>query len=520
MADDDVEYALKNGSIIQDTYEILEPIGQGGMGSAYKARHIAMGHLVAVKVVNPNLTKDKRTLDLFKREANLLRELSQADPENAIVKIETLLQDAGGAYYLIMEYVDGHPLSHYTKLGAKLRDDDLLKFANRMIKALATIHSKNIIHRDISPDNIMVPNENILASKILDFGVATDTLFGEKSIIGDTFAGKLGYASPEQMGLFGGEVTAKSDLYSLGLVLLSTAGLKGPATADISAAVELRKQDYNLSGSKLSAKARSTIEALLKADPKDRHIFAQTGTDIATGSDDADITFSDGNEPAKNRNPLLFAAAAGAILVLGLVVSQFMISTPPQITDASVPEVQQTTAELATPDVADLGSPKVEFPTPSAPTETEQPADAGTDSLGQSSNIAKIAKKIFLPDAKNPKPDTNQTSTAPAKTAKAEPNSALPDPFNGIMILIDLGGRDNLRQARSALERVSLNTQYVKKQRARSLFMLARMHDPRFHSNKTSPDAEPMPAKALQYYNAAQKLGVKGLEPDVKRLGG
>lgn len=190
-----------------------------------------------------------------------------------------------------------------------------------------------------------------------------------------------------------------------------------------------------------------------------------------------------------------------------------MVSTPPQLTDASVSEVQQKTAELATPDVADLGSSKVELPTPSSPNDTEQPADAGSDSLGQSSSIAKIAKKIFLPDAKNPKPDVNQTSTAPAKTAKAETNSSLPDPFNGIMILIDLGGRDNLRQARSALERVSLNTQYVKKQRAR-------MHDPRFHSNKTSPDADPMPAKALQYYNAAQKLGVKGLEPDVKRLGG
>lgn len=218
--------------------------------------------------------------------------------------------------------------------------------------------------------------------------------------------------------------------------------------------------------------------------------------------------------------PLLFAAAGGAILVVGFIVSQFMITTPPQIADASVPKVQQTTAELATPDVADLGSSKVELPAPSSQNDTEQPANAGTDSLGQSSNIAKIAKKIFLPDAKKPKPDANQSSTATTKTAKAETNSALPDPFDGIMILIDLGGRDNLRQARSALERVSLNTQYVKKQRARSLFMLARMHDPRFHSDKTSPDADPMPAKALQYYNAAQKLGVKGLEPDVKRLGG
>nr|XP_061781267.1 probable serine/threonine-protein kinase Sps1 [Nerophis lumbriciformis] len=283
MAQNDVEYTLKNGSVIQDTYEILEPIGQGGMGAAYKAKHIAMGHLVAVKVVNQNLTRDTRTLELFKREANLLRELSQSDPENAIVKIETLLQDSEGTYYLIMEYVDGQPLSFYTKRGAKLRDEDLMSFADRMIKALGTIHSKNIIHRDISPDNIMVPNENILQAKILDFGVATDTVLGEKSIIGDTFAGKLGYASPEQMGLFGGEVTGKSDLYSLGLVLLSTAGLKGPGTADMAAAVEARKQDYDLSDSKLSADARALIEGLLKADPKDRHVVGQSAVPVATG---------------------------------------------------------------------------------------------------------------------------------------------------------------------------------------------------------------------------------------------
>lgn len=252
-------YAFKKGDEIQSTYEILQPLGKGGMGATYKARHIAMGHLVAIKVINAELSGDKRALELFKREANLMRELGKSTAADAIVKIETLLQDEDGTLFLIMEYVDGQPLSYYTDKGARLRDDDLISFADRMIGALGAIHDKGIVHRDISPDNIMVPNENILEAKILDFGVATDTLGGDKSILGDTFAGKIGYASPEQLGLFEDRVTGKSDLYSLGLVLLTAAGITPPGKGSMAAAVEARKVDIDLSNFGLSQETRTTI---------------------------------------------------------------------------------------------------------------------------------------------------------------------------------------------------------------------------------------------------------------------
>ena len=89
----------------------------------------------------------------------------------------------------------------------------------RIASGLQAAHERGIIHRDVSPDNIIVPLGDVTRAKIIDFGIARSTKMGDKTIIGSGFAGKDNYVSPEQVGLYGSEVTAKSDIYSLGLLL-------------------------------------------------------------------------------------------------------------------------------------------------------------------------------------------------------------------------------------------------------------------------------------------------------------
>ena len=117
-----------------------------------------------------------------------------------------------------MEFVDGRSLSDILEEGP-LTFEALVKLMRRIASGLQAAHERGIIHRDVSPDNIIVPLGDVTRAKIIDFGIARSTQLGDKTIIGSGFAGKDNYVSPEQVGLYGNEVTAKSDIYSLGLLL-------------------------------------------------------------------------------------------------------------------------------------------------------------------------------------------------------------------------------------------------------------------------------------------------------------
>lgn len=531
MTEPDLGYDLKKGDLIQNTYEILEPLGRGGMGATYKARHTAMGHLVAVKVINAELCNDKRALELFKREANLMRDLGKSAAAEAIVKIETLLQDGSGTHYLIMEFIDGQPLSYYTSKGARLRDEDLLAFANRMIAALGAIHQKGIIHRDISPDNIMVPDENILEAKILDFGVATDTIDTEKSILGETFAGKIGYASPEQLGLFGEKVTGKSDFYSLGLVLLTTAGIKPPGKGSMATAIEERKVDIDLSDSNLSPKARKLIEGLLIADPARRtgasdpeaspsltQVINRTEMHMAEGENAV-------SSQGKSRGALFVVAA---VVVAAIGIGGYLLSPKVQSgggtetaavkaasedSTAPQPSAQAPTASQPPP-VAESQAPAMETP-------PNQPATGGLTLP----KIAELAGRVLSPVP----PSTADPEVAPQQQAHASPQSqtakpAQPapksDPFPNILALMEVGGQESLQVAEQSLVRLASNANTHPAHQSKAAFMLGRMNDPKFHNSKVSTRATADASAALRYYETARGLGFSGLDADIKRLRG
>jgi serine/threonine protein kinase len=154
-------------------------------------------------------------LELFRKEARILNHLAH----DAIVRYYVFSIDSAiGRPYLAMEFVDGQSLAERTKT-SPLAVDDFTYLLKRLADGLDKAHDAGVIHRDMSPDNVILPGGLVKNAKIIDFGIARSAKVGGATLLGGSFAGKYNYVSPEQLGLFGGEVTPKSDIYSLALVM-------------------------------------------------------------------------------------------------------------------------------------------------------------------------------------------------------------------------------------------------------------------------------------------------------------
>jgi serine/threonine-protein kinase len=209
---------ISPGTRLNGIYEIDRQIGVGGMGEIYKGHAIQTGDAVAIKLMLPELAENEAALALFRKEASALHHLMhEAIVRYYVFTVEPVLQRP----YLAMEFVDGRSLSAILQDNGPLPFEAVHALMKRIAAGLQAAHERGIIHRDVSPDNIIVPGGDVSRAKIIDFGIARSTNLNEGTIIGSGFAGKHNWVSPEQIGLFGGNVTAKSDIYSLGLVLVN-----------------------------------------------------------------------------------------------------------------------------------------------------------------------------------------------------------------------------------------------------------------------------------------------------------
>lgn len=205
---------IEPGLLLGHTWIVEEFLGRGGMGEVWRCRHIELGTEHAVKIILPELSQQPSFVALFKEEARRLSRLSS----DAIVRYEGLFRDEWGRLYLVMEFVAGVLLSNVLE-ERRLTIGEIKRLLERLALGLAAAHEQGILHRDISPDNIILPGGQLDQAKIIDFGIAKSLDPGDISLIGSQFAGKQAFVSPEQAGLFGGRVDARSDIYSLGLVL-------------------------------------------------------------------------------------------------------------------------------------------------------------------------------------------------------------------------------------------------------------------------------------------------------------
>src|SRR5260370_930997 len=215
------------------------------MGAVYRARHVVLESEHAIKIILSELSEDPQVIALLNQEARTLRTVKN----DAVVEYQGLMLDEHGRRYLVMELADGRSLAAVLK-ERRFTPAEVRALRDRLALGLAAAHEKGIHHRAISPDNVILPGSRIENAKIIDFGIAKWTAAGEKTIIGGDFAGKYSYASPEQAGMYGGKVDARSDIYSLGLVLASAAigfGGKLGMGSSLSSVFEARQKVPDLS---------------------------------------------------------------------------------------------------------------------------------------------------------------------------------------------------------------------------------------------------------------------------------
>ena len=204
---------FKPGDLLNNTYRIESVLGRGGTSEVYKARNEISGRFVAIKALKSEFSGDEGYLTLMRREEEI-REIRH----DAVVRYSENHRTPDGHIYLVMDYVQGPDLNALLKAGG-LPATDLLAVAKRVAEGLRVAHGRNIVHRDLSPDNIILRDGKPDQAVIIDFGIAKDTNPGAETIVGNEFAGKYAYAAPEQLS---GNTDARSDIYSLGALLLAT----------------------------------------------------------------------------------------------------------------------------------------------------------------------------------------------------------------------------------------------------------------------------------------------------------
>jgi len=254
------------GSLLNNIYEVRRLIARGGMGEVYEGVNTHTDERVAIKVILSHLADDPNVQAMFRREARTLTRLSHP----ALVQYRVLAQDpALNAFYIVTEYVDGAQLAdvigQITPTASEL--EHLMR---RLAAGLATAHDLGAIHRDMSPDNVLLPGGRLSEAKIIDFGIAKDLDPSNKTIIGDGFAGKLGFVAPEQFGDYDREIGPWTDVYSLALVVLSVAaGRAIDMGATLVEAIDRRRAGPDLAAA--PERLRPVLAKMLAPNPLDRY---------------------------------------------------------------------------------------------------------------------------------------------------------------------------------------------------------------------------------------------------------
>ncbi len=340
--------SIPPGTILIHTYRVEELLARGGMGEIYRATHTELNTEHAIKVIRPELAEQPKIVDMFRREASSLRNVRN----EAVIAYDGVFRDEVGQLYLVMEFVHGRLLSEVL-CERHLSIEELRTLCDRVATGLGAAHEKGIVHRDMSPDNVILPDGQVENAKVIDFGIAKLTDPAEATILGDDFAGKYSYASPEQLGLFGGQVDARSDIYSLGLVLVAAAiGHPLPMGSTPSAVIEARRSVPDLS--EVPQELRAELGAMLEPNPDDRpqslkelglrvaseaarpdvagHISPSTGEEVRPGTHLAEAASpgTGAKAPGKRRSRAKAALTLiVALAVIGGAIGGYLVLTEP-----------------------------------------------------------------------------------------------------------------------------------------------------------------------------------------------
>jgi len=220
--------------LIDGKYQILDRLGVGGMGEIFKVRHIHLNELRVIKIMRPNVAADDQGMQRFLQEARTSTMIKHKN----LAMLYDFAQLEDGSYYMVWEFIDGTNIQKWTFQNGPMPPRLAVEIAIQALDGLEHLHSMGLIHRDISPENIMLSQDHHgkLLVKVIDFGIAKSLAEGESGqglTQTGMFLGKLKYASPEQAGFLkeGEHLDPRSDLYSFGIVMYEMLAGRAPFQA-------------------------------------------------------------------------------------------------------------------------------------------------------------------------------------------------------------------------------------------------------------------------------------------------
>ena len=410
------------GKLLDGKYRLDSYLSHGGMGSVYKATHVMLDKIVVVKLIKPELVTSAEIVRRFQREARAASNLSHPN----IVAVYDLGQTEDGTLYIAMEFIDGPSLKDVIRKTGPLPVARINTILRQVAAALAEAHGHHIIHRDLKPHNVMLakgPGGQEVA-KLLDFGIAKTFEEGTQLTQTGFAIGTPQYMAPEQAA--GKEVTAQSDLYSLGAMLYEMLIGEVPFDASTTAAIlikQLTEEPQPPSRRKPELKVSPVLEAIamrcLDKDPAKRFASAEAFAAALTQADAGTAAARSADAPTKVfANPLPPAAMEGG-------------STRTVVPPAPTAAVPQPTLSPATAPVAP-SAPKP-APTLPAPLPPMPAAAAAVDAQP----VAPVLVASPLPVAVESSSDgTGTRPTVPGTALPAAPAPAAGSSRTGLWITL------------------------------------------------------------------------------------
>src|SRR5580700_1911884 len=230
---------MQKGDVLRGKYRLVRLLGDGGMGSVFEAHHEGLGTRVAIKVLHPDLARRPGLVERFLREARVSAQIKSPN----VVQVVDVDSTEEGEAYIVMELLEGEPLSAVMEREGKLPVGLASDYTVQILHALEAAHALGVIHRDLKPENVFVTfSSGKPLLKLIDFGIAKAKLMDSESrnlTVAGVVMGTPEYMAPEQAHA-ADKVDARSDIYAVGVMLYEMISGSRPATGDDARVVALK----------------------------------------------------------------------------------------------------------------------------------------------------------------------------------------------------------------------------------------------------------------------------------------
>lgn len=518
---------LLPGETLDGKYEILEKIGEGGMGEVYKARHLHLDEIRIIKVTKPDPLGEGRDPRRFQEEARMATLVRH--PNVAALYDFSRLPD--GSFYMVWEFIDGVTLEEWMRRHGPLPVDQALDVARQVLSGLAEIHAQGIVHRDLAPDNILVRpgRDGKLVAKIIDLGIAKRVAAESLSMTGTgLFVGKLKYCSPEQAGALpeGVPLDGRSDLYSFGVVLYEMLAGRPPFEAQTPEAYlgkHLHASPPPLDTARLPARSGPALSAIVrKALEKSRDKRFASAREFAgaleRAAPEATESFAPAEVPSVERSvrtrfplvvlvvALLAAAIAGSYYIVKRPAGRRRGPSPATVTPSLA--TRPTAVPASGPDQVIVAARIIEQRTPA---ESPPPASSPTR---EPTRRAEPTRAPTAPPAPSPAP----AAAPPAGDAADAPIEGVltPEKVRGLLRLWET--RPVERRARRAMEIAGAANFWVATHPNDPFTAELKRDLPGMLKAQTEAAIENrQPAFARMFHQAYRQLRFSPLDPDLAR---